>query len=207
MLTVSRVNLALAFLILGLVALPRETKSIAASSQGDTVRLVERYNLLLSRARRYVSLCEGQKLVRERRLEASETKLPVHTSSSVVTETQTPPIADYSDADIEELLSSEPYYVGRSISVQRRNIPLNEAFITIGVLADISVAVDNDVVGFTDLDIKDQPWDKALHDLVDSKGLAVVQEGSILRVGKVEKLRQERECIKTAIQSEENTAD
>jgi len=49
---------------------------------------------------------------------------------------------------------------------------------------------------------KRQPWDQALDVILKTNGLDKVQEGNVIRIAPVEKLRLEREALRQAQQAE-----
>lgn len=108
------------------------------------------------------------------------------------------------DADISSLLSDAPKYTGRLISLDLQDTDIDNALRIIAEVSNLNIIASDDVTGKVTLRLIDVPWDQALDVILKTNGLDKVQEGNVIRIAPVEKLRQEREALKQAQQAEDD---
>lgn len=84
-------------------------------------------------------------------------------------------------------------YSGEPYDFNFKNMDLLNVLKAIAQLAGLNIAVDPDVSGKVTCDFVQVPWDQALDLFLKVNGLDMIQEGNIIRIGKVEKLAQEAE--------------
>ncbi|MBN8550141.1 MAG: type IV pilus secretin PilQ [Deltaproteobacteria bacterium] len=133
---------------------------------------------------------------------ASDSKVPVVTSpadvkSDGVVAASNPAV----DSDIGSLLDETPKYTGRLISLDLQDTDIDNALRIIAEVSNLNIIASEDVTGKVTLRLIDVPWDQALDVILKTNGLDKVQEGNVIRIAPVEKLRQEREALKQAIQA------
>jgi type IV pilus assembly protein PilQ len=115
----------------------------------------------------------------------------------------------FSDAQTEEareddlervasLLGEEEKYVGRLISLDLQDTDIDNALRIIAEVSNLNIIASEDVTGKITLRLIDVPWDQALDVILKTNGLDKVQEGNVVRIAPVEKLRLEREALKQA---------
>jgi type IV pilus secretin PilQ/predicted competence protein len=146
------------------------------------------------------------------------TKEPTPSPSSSASQTATPageasgtpdPYAAGSDAaagddaDLSALFEEEKRYVGRLISLDLQDTDIDNALRIIAEVSNLNIIASDDVTGKVTLRLIDVPWDQALDVILKTNGLDKVQEGNVIRIAPVEKLRQEREALKQATQAQE----
>ena len=120
--------------------------------------------------------------------------------------------SDDSDDDAEVLLSDEELgdyfdadqkYSGRLISLDLQDTEIDNALRIIAEVSNLNIIASDEVTGKVTLRLIDVPWDQALDVILKTNGLDKVQEGNVVRIAPVEKLRAEREALKQAQQAEE----
>jgi len=119
------------------------------------------------------------------------------------TATATNPASDIEEPEISTLLSETPTYSGRLISLDLQDTDIDNALRILAEVSNLNIIASDDVTGKVTLRLIDVPWDQALDVILKTNGLDKVQEGNVVRIAPVEKLRQERESLKQAQQAEE----
>lgn len=107
------------------------------------------------------------------------------------------------EGDILALLDETPKYTGRIISLDLQDTDIDNALRIIAEVSNLNIIASDDVTGKVTLRLIDVPWDQALDVILKTNGLDKVQEGNVVRIAPVEKLRQEREALKQAKEAEE----
>lgn len=107
------------------------------------------------------------------------------------------------NADLSSLLGDSSRYTGRLISLDLQDTDIDNALRIIAEVSNLNIIASDDVTGKVTLRLIDVPWDQALDVILKTNGLDSVQEGNVIRIAPVEKLRQEREALKHAKQAEE----
>ncbi len=107
------------------------------------------------------------------------------------------------DTDLSALFEEEKRYVGRLISLDLQDTDIDNALRIIAEVSNLNIIASDDVTGKVTLRLIDVPWDQALDVILKTNGLDKVQEGNVIRIAPVEKLRQEREALKQATQAQE----
>lgn len=105
--------------------------------------------------------------------------------------------------EIEDLFAEEQQYTGRLISLDLVDTDIDNALRIIAEVSNLNIIASDDVTGKVSLRLIDVPWDQALDVILKTNGLDKVQEGNVVRIAPVEKLRAEREALKHAKQAEE----
>lgn len=108
------------------------------------------------------------------------------------------------DSDLTQLLDETPKYTGRLISLDLQDTDIDNALRIIAEVSNLNIIASEDVTGKVTLRLIDVPWDQALDVILKTNGLDKVQEGNVIRIAPVEKLRQEREALKQAQQAEDD---
>lgn len=113
--------------------------------------------------------------------------------------------ASSGDEELKALVpSSSGAYSGRLISLDLQDTDIDNALRIIAEVSNLNIIASDDVTGKVTLRLIDVPWDQALDVILRTNGLDKVQEGNVVRIAPVEKLRQERESLKQAKQAEED---
>jgi type IV pilus secretin PilQ/predicted competence protein len=105
--------------------------------------------------------------------------------------------------DVARLLDGSPKYSGRLISLDLQDTDIDNALRIIAEVSNLNIIASEEVRGKVTLRLIDVPWDQALDVILKTNGLDKVQEGNVVRIAPVEKLRSEREALKQAQQAEE----
>lgn len=108
------------------------------------------------------------------------------------------------DSELGALLDESPKYTGRLISLDLQDTDIDNALRIIAEVSNLNIIASDDVTGKVTLRLIDVPWDQALDVILKTNGLDKVQEGNVVRIAPVEKLRQEREALKQAQQAEDD---
>jgi type IV pilus assembly protein PilQ len=145
---------------------------------------------------------------------ASVADTDARAQAALPTETEAKPAADTEvakpaldaagvDSEVASLLAEQPKYTGRLISLDLQDTDIDNALRIIAEVSNLNIIASEDVTGKVTLRLIDVPWDQALDVILKTNGLDKVQEGNVIRIAPVEKLRQEREALKQAQQAEE----
>ncbi len=92
-------------------------------------------------------------------------------------------------------------YYGRPISLDLKDADVHNVIRLLADVADINVVATDDVKGQITLRLFDVPWDQALDIIMQVQNLESVQEGNVLRISTVKRLREEREELYRAQQA------
>lgn len=103
-----------------------------------------------------------------------------------------------SNDDLGALLGGDQRYSGRLISLDLQDTDIDNALRIIAEVSNLNIIASSDVAGKVTLRLIDVPWDQALDVILKTNGLDKVQEGNVVRIAPVEKLRLEREALKQA---------
>jgi type IV pilus assembly protein PilQ len=109
-----------------------------------------------------------------------------------------------SESDISTLLEGEPKYTGRLISLDLQDTDIDNALRIIAEVSNLNIITSDNVTGKVTLRLVDVPWDQALDVILKTNGLDKVQEGNVVRIAPVDKLRSEREALKEAQRADED---
>lgn len=105
--------------------------------------------------------------------------------------------------DLAALLGGASQYTGRLISLDLQDTDIDNALRIIADVSNLNIIASDDVTGKVTLRLIDVPWDQALDVILKTNGLDKVQEGNVVRIAPIERLRQEREALKQARQAED----
>ena len=85
-------------------------------------------------------------------------------------------------------------YTGRRISLDFKDVDINDVLRLIAEVSDLNVIAGDDVKGKVTIRLVDVPWDQALDVILLTKGLGFVRVGNVLRIAPAELLKQEEEA-------------
>ena len=108
-----------------------------------------------------------------------------------------------SEDELSELFGAEAKYTGRLISLDLQDTEIDNALRIIAEVSNLNIIASDDVTGKVTLRLIDVPWDQALDVILKTNALDKVQEGNVVRIAPVEKLRAEREVLRQAQQAED----
>ena len=89
--------------------------------------------------------------------------------------------------------ASAPVYTGQRISLDFQQADLIDVLRLIAEVSGMNIITSPDVAGRVTTRMVNVPWDQALDMILKSHGLGKEQEGSIIRVAPLERLRKERD--------------
>lgn len=95
-----------------------------------------------------------------------------------------------------------PQYTGQKISLVFDNADIRSILQLIGDVSGMNILASNDVKGEITLRLIDVPWDQALDLVLDTANLGKLQEGNVVRIMPVDKIR-EREQASFKVRKEE----
>lgn len=105
-------------------------------------------------------------------------------------------------AELSALLEDQQY-TGRLISLDLQDTDIDNALRIIAEVSNLNIVTTQDVQGKITLRLIDVPWDQALDVILKINSLGKVQEGNVVRIAPLDKIRAEREALKQAKQAEE----
>ncbi len=114
--------------------------------------------------------------------------------------------ANSTEDELSSLLEGDSTYTGRLISLDLQDTDIDNALRIIAEVSNLNIIASDDVTGKVTLRLIDVPWDQALDVILKTNGLDKVQEGNVIRVAPVDKLRAEREALKEAKRAEDDLA-
>lgn len=89
-------------------------------------------------------------------------------------------------------------YYGQPISLDLKDADVHNVIRLLGDVSGINIVATDDVTGKITLRLNDVPWDQALDIVMQAQNLETVQDGNVLRVSTVRRLREEREELTKA---------
>ncbi|MBU4403977.1 MAG: type IV pilus secretin PilQ, partial [Acidobacteria bacterium] len=95
---------------------------------------------------------------------------------------------DFQKKTVDE---GRPQFSGDPYDFSFKNADISNILKFISKITGLNMVIDPDVTGRFTCELVQVPWDQALELVLKVNGLDMVQEGNILRIGKVEKLAQE----------------
>lgn len=95
-----------------------------------------------------------------------------------------------------------PQYTGQKISLVFDNADIRSILQLIGDVSGMNILASNDVKGEITLRLIDVPWDQALDLVLDTANLGKMQEGNVIRIMPLDKIR-EREQASFKVKKEE----
>lgn len=104
---------------------------------------------------------------------------------------------------VDGVIGSTKKYTGKLISLDLQDTDITNALRIIAEVSNLNIVTTSDVTGKVTLRLIDVPWDQALDVILRSNGLDKVQEGNVVRISPVDRLKREREALKQAKQAEE----
>lgn len=103
--------------------------------------------------------------------------------------------------------SETPRYRGQPISVNFKNVDLQDFFRLIHEISGLNVIVDADVKGTLTLVLDQVPWDQALAIVLRDNGLASQLQGNVLRIATRNTLRREADELRALEKAQQQAAN
>ena len=120
------------------------------------------------------------------------------------TDTSEPASTSYLKKTVEQ---GKSQFSGDPYDFSFKNADISNLLKFIAKISGLNMVIDPDVTGRFTCELIQVPWDQALELILKVNGLDMIQEGNILRIGKVDKLAQEaqkRQALREARDSEGN---
>ncbi len=114
------------------------------------------------------------------------------------------PALDFEKNTVDD---GRPQFSGEPYDFSFKNADISNILKFIAKISGLNMVIDPDVTGKFTCELVQVPWDQALELILKVNGLDMIQEGNILRIGKVEKLAQEskrRQELREAREQEGN---
>jgi len=128
---------------------------------------------------------------------------PPEVSSKEIVAGVAPAAAAGSAAGTEKVAEPQgPQYTGQKISLVFDNADIRSILQLIGDVSGLNILASNDVKGDITLRLIDVPWDQALDLVLDTANLGKMQEGNVIRIMPIDKMR-ERETASLKVKKEE----
>jgi len=98
-------------------------------------------------------------------------------------------------------------YTGRRISLDLKEVDINDVLRLIAEVSDLNVIAGDEVTGKVTIRLVDVPWDQALDVILLTRGLGFVRVGTVLRIAPAEQLKNEEEARLQERRSHEKLED
>ncbi|HME68993.1 MAG TPA: type IV pilus secretin PilQ, partial [Myxococcota bacterium] len=98
-------------------------------------------------------------------------------------------------------------YTGRRISLDLKEVDINDVLRLIAEVSDLNVIAGDEVTGKVTIRLVDVPWDQALDVILLTRGLGFVRVGTVLRIAPNEQLKNEEEARLQERRSHEKLED
>jgi type IV pilus assembly protein PilQ len=116
-------------------------------------------------------------------------------------------LAAQQKAQAQEPPKREPLYTGEPISVNLKDVDLQDFFRLIHEISGLNVVLDPNVKGTLTIVLDDVPWDQALDIVLKNNGLARQLDGNVLRIATIETLRREADAHRAQREAEALAVD
>jgi type IV pilus assembly protein PilQ len=107
----------------------------------------------------------------------------------------------------QEPAKHEPQYTGEPVSVNLKDVDLQDFFRLIHEISGLNVVLDPNVKGTLTIVLDDVPWDQALDIVLKNNGLARQLDGNVLRIATIETLRREADAHRAQREAEALAVD
>jgi type IV pilus assembly protein PilQ len=125
---------------------------------------------------------------------ASAQLMPVSTQNLLGTAKLAPAMVAQATGTNPQPPASAPIYSGQRISLDFQQADLIDVLRLISEVSGLNIITSPDVAGKVTTRMANVPWDQALDMILKTYGLGKVQEGSIMRVAPLDRLRKERDA-------------
>ena len=98
----------------------------------------------------------------------------------------------------EARAASKPVYYGQHVSLDFKDADVHNVLRLLAEVSKLNIVATDDVRGKVTLRLFDVPWDQALDIILQVLNLESQQEGNVIRISTVKRLREEREELQKA---------
>jgi type IV pilus secretin PilQ/predicted competence protein len=95
-----------------------------------------------------------------------------------------------------------PVYHGQRISLDFKDADIQNVLRVLADVSGLNIIATDDVKGKVTLHLVDVPWDQALDLVLNTNRLEKTQEGNVVRISTVSRLKDEREALRAAQEAE-----
>lgn len=110
-----------------------------------------------------------------------------------------PPAVQTTEA--RTVAGAKPAYVGQRVSLDFKDADVHNVLRLLAEVSKLNIVATDDVRGKVTLRLFDVPWDQALDIILQTLNLESVQEGNVIRISTVKRLREEREEKQKALEA------
>src|SRR4029077_5972791 len=96
----------------------------------------------------------------------------------------------------------ESTFTGQRISLDFKDADIQNVLRVLADVSGLNIIATDDVKGKVTLHLTDVPWDQALDLVLRSNRLEKTQEGNVVRISTVSRLKEEREALRAAQDAE-----
>ena len=108
----------------------------------------------------------------------------------------------------EEVIQKEAEaYTGRKISLDFKDADISNILRLMAEISNLNIIAGEDVKGKVSLRLVDVPWDQAFDIILKTNGLGKVQEGNVVRIMPLAKIKQENEEVLASRKAKEKLED
>jgi len=164
----------------------KERSSYDISQDGEKIEV--NFPLLAARqtAPKYADVKSGEETLPAQKTQAQETKQP---------------------EDVKAGTEQAGIYTGRKISLDFKDADINNILRLMAEISNLNIIAGDDVKGKMSLRLVDVPWDQAFDIILKTNGLGKVQEGNVVRIMPVSKIKQENEELLASRKAKEKLED
>jgi len=139
----------------------------------------------------------------EKRAAAPVAAAPVAAAPSVVAETE----SESEDENEGLVFGEKRNYYGQPISLDLKDADIRNVLRLIAEVSQLNVVATDDVKGQVTLRLFEVPWDQAFDIILTVMGLEKLQQGNVVRVSTIRRLKDERKARREAKREKEHLQD
>ena len=151
---------------------------------------------------------EGNKTeVRVEAVAAPEEKKDEKEEGKAVDKILVPADSKQGEVMADAVPASNVQYTGKKISLDFKDADIGNVIRLIAEVSNFNIITTEDVTGKVTLRLIDVPWDQAFDVILKSKGLGKAQEGNVIRVLPLARIKQEDDAVIAAKKAKEKLED
>ncbi len=101
-----------------------------------------------------------------------------------------------------DLLGNEQSFNGQRISLDFKDADIQNVLRVLADVSNMNIIATDDVKGKITLHLSEVPWDQALDLVLRTNRLEATQEGNVMRISTIGRLKEEREALRAAVDAE-----
>jgi type IV pilus assembly protein PilQ len=115
---------------------------------------------------------------------------------------RTPERVHIASVSTSDLRGTRQVFYGQKISLDFKDADIQNVLRVLADVSGLNIIATDDVKGKVTLHLIDVPWDQALDLVLRSNRLEKMQEGNVMRISTVSRLKEEREALRAADEAE-----